>query len=590
MQFFKKGLVPLLLIFAGCEGQDEIGDQRTCKGVDGLKSKVRIFCTDVQTGVDCLSTDGKPFMTQLSDSCGTRKLKFRYKLSNKNDDVEVRVNTNTKILYNGKSIFTDDDDDNVVGKDIQPNQTHSGVYLADFDTCQERASFAVILKLKTTSNGSGTKRYVGCQTEIIPYVELYQADLFDPITPFPTPQKSLAPSRENTKPPLSTPPTLAPSLKPSIRTIVGEDPDDSEVSPSMAPSTSLSPSKGKSAKSSTPSMSRSPSSFPSRSSVPSTSIAPSKGTKSTCKKKSRVAVPPRCRADYDADPEPLHYRPKMTKTDVTNSVCRAAYIESSYSLFDSEVNDDIYSDTSELVASDLGLFKGLNEIQRYVGFFKDSTLFDISFTSTRSGEFDNILNIYSDENECVLTHAFVATMRTKAATDPQTMDVVIGVRTKFSIIEPGKISIRRNDVFVPRTFSKFFWGEALHTREIAFRNCNIMTESCAVEFRDNCYSIMNVDDCVIDMLALPGADRRGNVDGKSFGCRTFYSTFVGEDSEVCPSISYQPKFTSDCKLKCQNSSKLKNREMFLKEELDFFQDFSAFVGLGEDKWTSPSII
>ena len=141
-------------------------------------------------------------MTQLSDSCGPRKLKFRYKLTNKNDDVEVRVNTNTKILYNGKSIFTDDDDENVVGKDIQPNQTHSGVYMADFDTCQERASFAVILKLKTTSNGSGTKRYVGCkfsiylaiwcliitsiltnyidypfslgQTEIIPYVELYQ--------------------------------------------------------------------------------------------------------------------------------------------------------------------------------------------------------------------------------------------------------------------------------------------------------------------------------------------------------------------------------------------------------------------------------
>ena len=67
-----------------------------------------------------------------------------------------------------------------------------------------------------------------------------------------------------------------------------------------------------------------------------------------------------------------------------------------------------------------------------------------------------------------------------------------------------------------------------------------MMESCAVEFSENCYSAMNVDDCVIDMLALPGADRRGNVDGKTFGCRTFYSTFVEKDSEVCPSISHQP--------------------------------------------------
>lgn len=172
-------------------------------------------------------------------------------------------------------------------------------------------------------------------------------------------------------------------------------------------------------------------------------------------------MPPRCRSDYDADPDTLHYRPKMTKTDVLNSVCRAEYIESGYSLFDSEVSDDIYSDTSELVASDLGIFKGLNEIQRYVEFFKYSPFFEITFSTTRSDEFDNILDVYSDENECVSTHVFVATMRTKAEYSDETsltMDVVIGVRTKFSIIEPGKILIRRNDVV-----SVFEWDRLLYS-------------------------------------------------------------------------------------------------------------------------------
>ena len=93
--------------------------------------------------------------------------------------------------------------------------------------------------------------------------------------------------------------------------------------------------------------------------------------------------------------------------------------------------------------------------------FKCITFFEIAFSTTRSDEFDNILDVYSDENECVSAHVFVATMRTKAEYSDETsltMDVVIGVRTKFSIIEPGKILIRRNDVV-----SVFEWDRLLYS-------------------------------------------------------------------------------------------------------------------------------
>ena len=119
-------------------------------------------------GSDCLSPDpdnGDPFKSIDQATCYNMPLKIKYKMVNPND-VTVRVNKKTELLFNGTSIFDLGDYKlkPVVGVDIQPNQATVRVINVMFDTCNiQEISFSMLLKFKTTT--APKRRYGGCEFE-----------------------------------------------------------------------------------------------------------------------------------------------------------------------------------------------------------------------------------------------------------------------------------------------------------------------------------------------------------------------------------------------------------------------------------------
>jgi hypothetical protein len=104
-----------------------------------------------------------------------------------------------------------------------------------------------------------------------------------------------------------------------------------------------------------------------------------------------------------------------------------------------------------MLVSDLGMFRGYNEIAQYANFLQNKDILDkfelIKSSVTNSSS--PFLDIIADGDECVLTVAFVASVATNTifSNDPSvTMDVVVGLRTKFSILDETNILVHRNDL------------------------------------------------------------------------------------------------------------------------------------------------
>jgi len=567
----KKAIIVLGTIVAHATQIQAVKNPRQCKNNgSGVAVKVRIYCTK-PNGSSCSSLDtDKPFEFRTNQAtCQTRSLTIRYKMINPND-FTVRVNKNTELLFNGASIFDNGDVREVIGVKIQPKQATERTFKAIIDTCEnQELSASISLKFKTMDD---EKRYGGCNTESKSIVEYFEKDVLDSSA---SPSESFSPSVSDT-PSFSPSVSVTPSFSPSV-----------SVTPSFSPSVSVTPS------SSPPvivekDFDSDVTQVPSETTHPSISpAAPSaKGpSKQECKKKRKIKVPLRCKG-VDRDPDDQIYRPRKDIASEDNaSQCRSAYAASGFTLFDTLNYDRWYDAESLLVVSDLGMFKGDDGIAQYVNFLQNKDILDkFELAETSS----SVLEIIAEDDECVLTVAYVASVATNAANSNDklsvTMDVVVGLRTKFSTIDAATIRVHRNDLYFPQDFSSFFWGDALRSRKIAEGNCSVMRDSCQNIYEDNCYT--EFDDCVMDMLALPGTGRRGNADGKSMACRTFYANAIS-DLNQCQNISYEPKFDIQCQLKCQRSAHLKNKDLFIPEERKFFTEFSNQVGLGDDKWISP---
>jgi len=135
-----------------------------------------------------------------------------------------------------------------------------------------------------------------------------------------------------------------------------------------------------------------------------------------------------------------------------------------------------------------------------------------------------------------------------------------------------------------------YFGEVLHTREMAERNCKILMNSCTSTFLDyNCFDENELTACIDEMLAMPGAEANGAIDGKSMSCRTLHGAFAATNSNHCPHMSFAPRYDNECNRKCQETKNRSYDELFLPEELAYFADFSRTAGLGDDQFASPSI-
>jgi len=93
------------------------------------------------------------------------------------------------------------------------------------------------------------------------------------------------------------------------------------------------------------------------------------------------------------------------------------------------------------------MFKGDDGIAQYVNFLQNKDILDkFELAETSS----SVLEIIAEDDECVLTVAYVASVATNAANSNDklsvTMDVVVGLRTKFSTIDAATIRVHRNDL------------------------------------------------------------------------------------------------------------------------------------------------
>jgi len=300
-------------------------------------------------------------------------------------------------------------------------------------------------------------------------------------------------------------------------------------------------------------------------------------------------------ADKDTDARIYHPK-KNIRSEGDNDKCVEAFFASGFSLLDTANYEQWFDAHSIVSVSESGLYKGPKNIADYVSFTKNKELLDYyEIIANEAESFIPLLTIVANRNDCVLTYASVATMATTDVISnggvSLSMDVLVGARLKFSIVDATTILVHRNDLYFPRSFSNFFWGEAIRSKKTAKRNCKIMMNSCSSTFESNCYTKEHIDECVNDMLALPGVDSDGAVDGKSMACRTLHAALDdGGNKDQCQRISFDPRYDVDCQLKCQETANLTAEDLFLPEELELFATFSDMLKLGPKQWKSPGSV
>ena len=119
--------------------------------------------------------------------------------------------------------------------------------------------------------------------------------------------------------------------------------------------------------------------------------------------------------------------------------------------------------------------------------------------------------------------------------------------------------------------------------------CETMQNTCPSTFSNNCYREGELDECMADILSLPGTDEDGGVIGKSFGCRVVHAQLARRNEKHCPHISFDPEYDSNCKLKCQKVKDITYEDMFHPAELAFLADHAEELGLGQKQFVVREI-
>jgi hypothetical protein len=266
--------------------------------------------------------------------------------------------------------------------------------------------------------------------------------------------------------------------------------------------------------------------------------------------------------------------------------CGLALQNSGFNLFDISLYSQWFDDESILSLSMTGFYQGPASIAEYVNFVN----YFPNYYRPVEGQ---TIPFSVDGNKCTFLSGIVNSLIT--ATN-ESADAVVGLRLQFTITDdqnianPQSITMNRVELNYPSGFMEYLFGTLLRTQAMAEEICTIQRTHCFDQFKlENCYDPVSIDECVNDVLSLPGVEDGGFIDGKSMGCRVLHQSFVPVNAAHCPHISFIPKYDENCFLKCQESKKKFAEDFFLEEELQFFAAYGAAVGLGEDQWASPSM-
>jgi len=322
---------------------------------------------------------------------------------------------------------------------------------------------------------------------------------------------------------------------------------------------------------------------------------PKKSSKKCKVKKSppkKGIKPPKACKGVDTTYEPQIISPSGDLTDpdflAAAGRCGAAIQISGFNFFDPDNYDKWFDDASILYLKETGHYQGPENIAEYAKFV-DSELFEYYYSTVEAAG----IPLVADGDTCVVSAASVNSMAVKeeyssVEGDPS-VDSIVGFRISFTITSPelSTINISNIHLYYPPGFIQYMFDDVLGGEAVARRTCNILETTCSDTFYEkNCYD--KVDECVNDVMTLPRTDG-GNIDGKTFGCRTLHADFASVNDKHCPHISFLPEYDVNCFLKCQETANNVLADAFHPIELGFYKSVAVSGGIGEAEFVSPSI-
>lgn len=308
--------------------------------------------------------------------------------------------------------------------------------------------------------------------------------------------------------------------------------------------------------------------------------------------KKGIKLPKACKG-VDTTYEPQIIPPSGDLTDpaflAAAGRCGTAIETAGFDFFDLNNYDKWFDDASILYLKETGYYQGPENISEYVRFVY-SELFQYYYRPVSPVP----LFLVANGDTCVISFAAVNSMAVKeeyssVEGDPS-VDSIVGFRVSFTIDSPdlSTINISNIHLYYPPGFLQFLFNDVLVGEAVARRTCNILETACSDTFyKKNCYN--KVDECVNDVMTLPGTDGDNMIDGKTAGCRILHAEFASLNDKHCPHLSFIPEYDEKCFLKCQETANNVLADAFHPMELGFFKSVAVSVGIGEAEFVSPSL-
>ena len=150
------------------------------------------------------------------------------------------------------------------------------------------------------------------------------------------------------------------------------------------------------------------------------------------------------------------------------------------------------------------------------------------------------------------------------------LEWVRGMALHFSL---NPFLLKKLNLFFPIALqqSSFESVDAADVRDLV---CNIMESNCTNTL---VYNNLTVEGCKLEYDKL-NMTNDGYLDGNTKGCRILHSSFVPENTDHCPHISFAPMADNEGMVKCQTSKGRKPSDLFSPQELEYIRDKGDELG------------
>ena len=236
----------------------------------------------------------------------------------------------------------------------------------------------------------------------------------------------------------------------------------------------------------------------------------------------------------------------------------------------------VFRNWSTVELAQAGVYKGINDIQEYIGFAYSSEspyfsqgphrqAFSFRFLGYRHGV-------------CHFRMAYKSTY----VTDPQ----FSRCETKFSLSNMLRVSLNFKgryvedmSVYYTAGFLEYFFGYLLDSAQTRSYICDSILNGTCLETLGG-----SIDNCALRLAALPLATgEKAYVDGNSQGCRALHAAFAATNPENhCVHVALDERVDPSGRIKCQVSSNRNLEDAFSKRDLRFFRRFQKRNGINPD--------